>query len=65
MLPLVAFFIVILIKNSVTPWIAEGIKNENKIIWFNTTQEAHASLGKILQANDVIVFQNDWGDNYV
>ena len=57
--------VVILIKNSVTPWIAEGIKNENKIIWFNTTQEAHASLGKILQANDVIVFQNDWGDNYV
>jgi UDP-N-acetylmuramoyl-tripeptide--D-alanyl-D-alanine ligase len=87
--------VVVLIKNSVTPWIEEGIRNaviatsvggeavSNKerlprssdalgarndkaqIIWFNTAQEAHASLGKILQPNDVVVFQNDWGDQYI
>lgn len=60
--------VIILIKNSATPAIEFGIvekRQQQKIIWFNTTQEAHAGLGKILQANDVIVFQNDWGDNYL
>jgi len=65
--------IVILIKNSVTPWIEEGIKSENRkigksdnrIIWFSTAQEAHLSLGKILQPDDVVLFQNDWGDQYI
>ncbi len=57
--------VVILIKNSVSLYIAEGIKTKSKIIWFNTAQEAHAGLGKILKPNDVIVFQNDWGDAYV
>jgi UDP-N-acetylmuramoyl-tripeptide--D-alanyl-D-alanine ligase len=84
--------IVILIKNSVTPWIAEGIKStviarsaegaailhQEKIasdalamigtpstIWFDTVQEAHASLDKILKPGDVVLFQNDWGDSYL
>jgi len=64
--------VVILIKNSVTLYIEEGIKSgsqqsavSNQIVWFDTTQEAHAALGKILQPNDVILFQNDWGDNYL
>ena len=65
--------IVVLIKNSVTPWIEEGMKLANlqgsqsvvQPIWFNTAQEAHANLGNILKANDVVVFQNDWGDQYL
>lgn len=57
--------VVILIKNSVTPFIAEGLKSENKIKWFNSAQEAHAALQTILQPNDVILFQNDWGDQYL
>ena len=36
-----------------------------EILWFKTALEAHAALGKILQPSDVIVFQNDWGDQYV
>lgn len=54
---------VIFIKNSVTPFIAEKI-NPEKIIWFDSTQEAHNSLGNILKPGDVVLFQNDWPDNY-
>ncbi len=75
--------VVILIKNSVTPIIEEGIKSANppslklwrtsqsisqsacQVIWFDTAMEAHASLSKILKPNDVILFQNDWGDQYL
>ncbi|HVY67694.1 MAG TPA: UDP-N-acetylmuramoyl-tripeptide--D-alanyl-D-alanine ligase, partial [Patescibacteria group bacterium] len=60
--------VVILIKNSVTPFIAEGIaeaKTATKIIWFDSAAEAHQNLKSILQPGDVIVFQNDWGDQYV
>ncbi|MBL8029709.1 MAG: UDP-N-acetylmuramoyl-tripeptide--D-alanyl-D-alanine ligase [Candidatus Doudnabacteria bacterium] len=57
--------IVVLIKNSVTPSIELGIKNRTEIIWFNTAQEAHSKLSTILKPGDVVVFQNDWGDNYV
>ncbi len=65
--------VVILIKNSVTPWIEQGIKSanqrisksENQVIWFDSAQEAHAELKNILKPGDVILFQNDWGDQYI
>jgi UDP-N-acetylmuramoyl-tripeptide--D-alanyl-D-alanine ligase len=70
--------IVILIKNSVTGFIELGIKNSGKlevgserekkkpeIIWFETALEAHAALPKILKPGDVVMFQNDWGDQYI
>jgi hypothetical protein len=102
--------VIILIKNSVTPWIEQGIyttpsrfaghpslaggdalqlTKENlrsspplqggvpplggevvgvsrpDIVWFDTAQEAHAALPKILKPGDVILFQNDWGDQYL
>ena len=66
--------VVILIRNSVTPFIFEGINESTKnqitrtkpeIIWFNTAQEAHQSLPKILKPGDVVLFQNDWGDQYL
>lgn len=61
--------VVILIKNSATPHIGRalienGFKREN-IILFKTAPEAHAALGTILKPNDVILFQNDWGDQYL
>jgi len=60
---------VILIKNSATPFIAKGLEESSftsdNIIWFNTATEAHDSLGQILQSNDVILFQNDWGDQHL
>lgn len=95
--------VVVLIKNSVTAWIKEGVdgsviarslalfaskglgdeaivnkerlprpsdefgarNDKPEVIWFNTAQEAHSSLGKILKPGDVVVFQNDWGDQYL
>lgn len=61
--------LVILIKNSVTPALAQGLEAagfaKSSILWFNSAPEAHDQLGQILKPNDVIVFQNDWGDNYV
>jgi len=67
--------VVILIKNSVTPFVEEGIRSEGaglrvegekpKVIWFETAGEAHQALKDILRPNDVILFQNDWGDQYV
>lgn len=60
---------VILVKNSATDFIAHGLKNgsfkEGDIIWFNSAPEAHKSLGSILKPKDVILFQNDWGDQYI
>ena len=61
--------IVILIKNSVTPGIEKGLIragfDEKNIIWFNSMMEAQNSLGLILRSGDVVLFQNDWPDNYV
>ncbi|MCL5666383.1 MAG: UDP-N-acetylmuramoyl-tripeptide--D-alanyl-D-alanine ligase [Patescibacteria group bacterium] len=64
--------VVVLIKNSVTPNIELGIRNyelgerqKPQIIWFNTAPEAHENLKNILRPGDVVMFQNDWGDQYV
>lgn len=61
--------LVVLIRNSVTPSIAEGlIKNgfdQNNIRWYESTEAAHAAMGEIIKPNDVVLFQNDWTDNYV
>lgn len=59
---------VILIKNSVTPYVSEsletnGFKKEN-IIWCASIKEAHAILPKIIHTGDVVLFQNDWPENY-
>ncbi|MFA5770553.1 MAG: UDP-N-acetylmuramoyl-tripeptide--D-alanyl-D-alanine ligase, partial [Patescibacteria group bacterium] len=61
--------LVILIKNSVTPAIQDGLiqsgfKKEN-IFWFDSMMEAQKNLGKIIKSGDVVLFQNDWPDNYV
>jgi UDP-N-acetylmuramoyl-tripeptide--D-alanyl-D-alanine ligase len=60
--------LVILVKNSVTPYIEEGLINagfsKNNIIWFDSMMEAQNNLGAILRSGDVVLFQNDWPDNY-
>lgn len=61
--------IVILIKNSVTPFIEQGLKengfDEKNIVWFDDAHTAHANLNTIVRPHDVVLFQNDWPDNYV
>ena len=61
--------IVVLIENSVTPFIAEGLiengfKKEN-IRWYKSSESAHADMAHIVEPNDVVLFQNDWPDNYI
>jgi len=60
---------VILIKNSVTDFIIEGLKENNfnpeKIIVYNTPFELEENINKIIRNNDVVLFQNDWPDNYL
>ncbi|MCX6732081.1 MAG: hypothetical protein NTV98_00900 [Candidatus Roizmanbacteria bacterium] len=59
---------VVLIKNSATPFIAQGLMesgfDKNHILWYKSAHEAHAAMGEIVEPNDVVLFQNDWPDNY-
>ncbi|OGE81405.1 MAG: hypothetical protein A3H72_01040 [Candidatus Doudnabacteria bacterium RIFCSPLOWO2_02_FULL_48_8] len=60
--------VVILIKNSATPFIEqgllqEGFKSEN-IKWFGSAHLAHNAIKSIVKPGDVILFQNDWPENY-
>lgn len=61
--------LVILVKNSATPYIAAGLEKKGflkkDILWFDSAQKAHESLKDILKPDDVILFQNDWGDQYI
>jgi UDP-N-acetylmuramoyl-tripeptide--D-alanyl-D-alanine ligase len=61
--------LVILIKNSVTDYMLKGLKAANfpldKIVLFNSAAEAHMSLLQIIKNGDVVLFQNDWPDNYL
>jgi UDP-N-acetylmuramoyl-tripeptide--D-alanyl-D-alanine ligase len=60
---------VVLIENSVTPYIAEGLIsngfNKEHIKWYKSAEDAHADMAHIVQPDDVVLFQNDWPDNYV
>ncbi len=58
---------VVLIKNSVTPFIEEGLKKANyqgEIIWFDDALKAFAALPRITVKGDVVLLQNDWPDQY-
>lgn len=61
--------LVILIKTSVAPHIAEGLFEngfpKHAIHWYDSAREAHKALPALLHKNDVVLFQNDWGDNYM
>ena len=58
---------VVLIKNSVTPFIAEGLKEtgfRGDLIWFDDALAAFAALPHLTAKGDVVVLQNDWPDQY-
>lgn len=58
---------VILIKNSVTPYIEKGLREENyagEILWFNDALAAFAALPNLTVKGDVVMLQNDWPDQY-
>ena len=60
--------IVILINNSATSYILQGLKDNNfnsdNIYTFKMKEDAYKALGQIINKNDVVIFQNDWTDNY-
>ncbi|MBI4135040.1 MAG: UDP-N-acetylmuramoyl-tripeptide--D-alanyl-D-alanine ligase [Candidatus Sungbacteria bacterium] len=60
--------VVILIKNSVTQCIAEGLKEAGfegkRLVWFDSANDAHKALRSLLRPGDVLLLQNDWTDNY-
>jgi UDP-N-acetylmuramoyl-tripeptide--D-alanyl-D-alanine ligase len=59
---------VVLIKNSVTPFIEQGLQKANytgEILWFNDALSAFAALPHITINGDIVLLQNDWPDQYV
>lgn len=58
--------LVLLIKNSATAYIIDEFKKIgfSKYQVYSDALAAHNDLGKVLQAGDTIIFQNDWPDNY-
>jgi UDP-N-acetylmuramoyl-tripeptide--D-alanyl-D-alanine ligase len=61
--------LVILVDNSVTPFIAQGLIAtgfpDAGIIRYPDALSMHAGFGKHIKPGDVVLFQNDWTDNYV
>lgn len=58
---------VVLVRNSVTPFIEEGLKINDfrgEIIWFDDAQTLFNTLPKMTISNDLLLYQNDWPDNY-
>ena len=58
---------VVLIKNSATPYIAQGLADAGyagKVAWFDDAASAYASLPHLTVEGDVVVLQNDWPDQY-
>ncbi len=49
---------------SIYNWLIDKWFDKNNITVYKTTTEAHDDLKNILVSEDVIVFQNDWTDNY-
>ena len=58
---------VILIRNSVTSYIEEGLRENHfkgEIMWFSDALAAFAALPHLTVQGDVVLLQNDWPDQY-
>ena len=58
---------VVLIKNSVTSFIEQGLQEERykgDVIWFDDALAAFAALPHLTVKGDVVLLQNDWPDQY-
>lgn len=59
--------VVILVNNSATPFIAEGLVEKNfkgEVLWYDDGLSCLNALSQITKPGDVVVLQNDWSDNY-
>ena len=58
---------VVLIRNSVTPFIAQGLEEagfRGEIIWYENALTAYAALPHLTVKGDIVLLQNDWPDQY-
>lgn len=58
---------VVLVKNSVTGWIEEGLKEhgfKGEVIWYENAKDLFKNLPLRTVSNDVLLYQNDWPDQY-
>jgi UDP-N-acetylmuramoyl-tripeptide--D-alanyl-D-alanine ligase len=58
---------VVLVKNSVTPFIEKGLKESHyhgEVLWFDDALDAFRALPNLTVAGDVVLLQNDWPDQY-
>ncbi len=58
---------VVLMKNSVTDYIQEGLqkaKYPGEILVHDKPLEFYKNLPHMIAAGDVVLMQNDWTDNY-
>jgi hypothetical protein len=59
---------IVLIRNSVTSYIEEGLKDNDfkgELIWFDSALEAYNSIPSITISGDIVLLQNDWPDQYL
>lgn len=60
--------LVVLIENSVTKSIASGLADAGfeptRILWYETANQMTSRVGEFVRPGDVVLFQNDWPDNY-
>jgi len=59
--------VVVLMKNSVTDYICDGLKKEKfdgKLIIIDNPLEFYSNLEHFVAVGDVVLMQNDWTDNY-
>ncbi len=59
--------VVVLVETSVTDWIQEGLSAagfSGELITFESPQEMHQQISDVTKSGDVLLFQNDWPENY-
>lgn len=59
--------VVVLVENSATPFIAEGLKAgdfKGDILWYEDGLSCLNAIPQITKPGDVVLLQNDWSDNY-
>ncbi len=59
---------VILVRNSVTPFIEKGLQEgqyKGEVMWFDKAPDAFAALPSLTTSGDIVLLQNDWPDQYV